>query len=659
MTSLFNTPPKPGAQASYTAQDIEVLEGLEPVRHRPGMYIGGTDDKALHHLAAEVLDNAMDEVVAGFAKTIYVSLDENYHLTIRDDGRGIPIDPHPKYPDQSALEVILTTLHSGGKFSSKVYSTSGGLHGVGISVVNALTVHIARDGSLWKQTFSRGVKTSPLEKIGKEKQTGTTLTFHPDPDIFGGQARFNPATLYKMAQAKAYLHKGVRIMWQCAPSLCAQTNVPTQTTFYYLKGIEDFLIENVTAQGASVAECIPFAGEAAFSNGQGRVEWSVLWPATHPEILEESNLTSFCNTIPTPLGGTHESGFKQAMVKSLKSYAERLNNKRAQAIIAEDISASCFCVLSVFIQQPQFQGQTKEKLVSTPATRLVESAIQDHFDHWFADHPGQAAELIDFIANFAQARLKRKQSKEIARSSATKRLRLPGKLTDCTSPIAELSEIFLVEGDSAGGSAKQARNRATQAVLPLKGKILNVATASLDKLIQNQEVSDLITALGCGRSKTCDINKLRYHKIIIMTDADVDGAHIASLLLTFFYNEMRPVIDAGHVYLAQPPLYRLSHHGKTLYARDDKEKDRLLKTAFGQATKVDISRFKGLGEMPVEQLRSTTMDPTKRTLLKVLIHNDTMQTPEGDFVSSLMGKSAEWRFKFIQENAAFTQEIDI
>ncbi len=679
--SVFDTPATSKAalatkpKADYSAKDIEVLEGLEPVRKRPGMYIGGTDEKAMHHLVAEVLDNSMDEAVAGFAKRIEVSLSANNIVTISDDGRGIPVDPHPKFPHMSALEVIFTTLHSGGKFDSNVYSTSGGLHGVGISVVNALSdmvaVEICRNKIRYKQTYSKGHATSGLQTGDTPtRKTGTSITFHPDPEIFGNQ-QFKAHTIYQMIRAKAYLFKGVEIIWSCHASLIKDEKTPKEQRLYYPNGLSDYLQDMVVSYLPTPDENTPpftfteencFAGDALFPEQQGRCEWAVFWPDTISEepldLGEESRVISFCNTIPTPQGGTHEAGLRSALTRALKDYGERTNNKRASSLTAEDVNGAVVAVLSCFIPQPQFQGQTKEKLTSSQATRLVDNTLKDHLDLWFGGHPKLAERILELTIARADERLRKKQAKEVSRASATRKLRLPGKLTDCTSTDPEICEIFLVEGDSAGGTAKQARQRLTQAVLPLKGKILNVATASLDKLKANQEVSDLSLALGCGVGKACDISKLRYHKIIIMTDADVDGAHIASLLLTFFHQEMRPIVEAGYVYLAQPPLYRLSNGSNVIYARNDAEKEALVKTKFRANSKIDISRFKGLGEMAVAQLRDTTMSPEHRTLLKVKLLPSDANSPD-EFVSRLMGRNAEARFQFITQNAPMFKDIDI
>ncbi|MBW8308105.1 MAG: DNA topoisomerase IV subunit B [Candidatus Paracaedibacteraceae bacterium] len=656
MSDLFGQKAASAAKSDYTAKDIEVLEGLEPVRKRPGMYIGGTDEKAMHHLVAEVLDNSMDEAVAGHANRIDIRLEAGNIVAIKDNGRGIPTDPHPKFPELSALEVIFTTLHSGGKFNSNVYETSGGLHGVGISVVNALSemveVQVARSRQAWRQSFSQGKATSPLTADeGLTNWRGTIVRFKPDPEIFG-DISFKPTTLYEIAKAKAYLFKGVEINWWCDPSLLSEeSTVPQSAKLHYPKGLEDFLQAAVADQETLASDI--FAGEAAFTGGTGKVEWAITW-LTAPG--EEGWYATFCNTIPTPQGGTHESGFRQAITRSLKEYADRVGNRRVGQITADDVCGSAAIVLSCFISQPQFQGQTKEKLVSVEATKLVDTAVKDRFDHWLGSYPQHASALLEHILYRVDERLRRRQAKEVARASATKRLRLPGKLADCTSNDAEQCEIFLVEGDSAGGSAKQARNRNTQAILPLRGKILNVASASLDKMRANQEISDLGLALGCGFGRECKPEKLRYGKVVIMTDADVDGAHIASLLLTFFFREMRPIIDNGNVYLAQPPLYRLTHGGKTIYAQNDAEKDRLIKANFKNAAKVDIGRFKGLGEMLPAQLRDTTMNPEKRTLQRVVIlPHEKLE----DFVDRLMGKNPEARYNFIYENASLVEEVDL
>jgi topoisomerase-4 subunit B len=660
MNDLFGPSDDKRASNDYSAKDIEVLEGLEPVRRRPGMYIGGTDETALHHLAAEIIDNAMDEAVAGHASFIEVALAAGNTLTVRDNGRGIPTDPHPKFPNRSALEVILTTLHSGGKFGGKAYDTSGGLHGVGSSVVNALSetleVEVARDRTLYRQSFSRGVPTSKLINAGQvHNRRGTTLRFKPDAQIFGA-LQFSPARLYKLCRSKAYLFRGVEIRWSCDPALIpARDETPKEATLHFPGGLRDSLEADI----ADAVRVLPeiWAGDAKLPDApdgrsSGRVEWAASW-------LESGDafLNSYTNTVPTPQGGTHETGFRTALLKSLRNWGEQRSNKRAAQVTAEDVMGTLAAKLSVFLRDPQFQGQTKEKLTSPEAARLVETALRDRFDHFLAGDPAQADNLLAFVIERAEERLRRKEAKDTPRKSATRRLRLPGKLTDCTLEGVAGTEIFLVEGDSAGGSAKQARNRETQAILPLKGKILNVASASTEKLRQNQELKDLIEALGCGVGDRYDAAKLRYGKIIIMTDADVDGAHIASLLMTFFYRELPALIRDGRVYLAQPPLYRLTQGAKSVYAMTDKDRDRKLKS-FKAGSKVDISRFKGLGEMPPATLKETTMDPTKRTLLKVVIPTeDRVET--SNLVESLMGRKPELRFAFIQERATTVQDLDV
>jgi topoisomerase-4 subunit B len=651
--------------ADYSAKDIEVLEGLEPVRRRPGMYIGGTDEHALHHLVAEILDNSMDEAVAGHASRIELELGANGYVTVRDNGRGIPIDPMPKYGNKPAVEVLLTTLHSGGKFGGKVYETSGGLHGVGMSVVNALsdefTVEIARGKELYVQSYSKGKPKGKLKNAGNVNRRGTTVRFHPDPEIFGKQAHFRPNRLYKMCRSKAYLFRGVEIRWACDPKLIGgDDTTPAEDTLHFPGGLSDFLAASLN--GRQTITSAPFEGLASFPDNQGRVEWAIAWPAQEDE--EGGFLNSYCNTVPTPEGGTHETGLRAALSRSLKAYGDLVGNRKAGQITAEDITGGAMMMLSLFIRDPQFQGQTKEKLATAEAARLTEATVKDHFDHWLSSDPARGKDLLEWAIERAEERLRRRQDKEILRKTATRKLRLPGKLSDCTK-TGPGTEIFLVEGDSAGGSAKSARNRETQAVLPLRGKILNVASASADKLSGNQELIDLIQALGCGTRDKYDEDNLRYDKVIIMTDADVDGAHIASLLMTFFFREMPDLIQNGHLFLAQPPLYSMTQGAKKIYARDDAHKDELLKTEFAGRGKVEISRFKGLGEMPAADLRKTTMDPSHRVLLRVrmphrYVEEERQEAREtSDLVERLMGRKPELRFQFIQENAQFARGLDV
>ncbi|NGP19206.1 DNA topoisomerase IV subunit B [Devosia aurantiaca] len=667
MSDLFgsaapaNSAPKPKSKpeapapvpSSYGAADIEILEGLEPVRRRPGMYIGGTDTNAYHHLFAEVIDNSMDEAIAGHANRIEVHLGADGYITVTDNGRGIPVEKHPKFPNRSTLEIVHTVLHAGGKFDSKAYETSGGLHGVGVSVVNALSddmvVEVARDQQLHRIIFSRGKVVQDVENVGRvNNRRGTTTRFHPDPEIFGATAHFSAGRIFRMTRAKAYLFGGVELRWSCDESL-ASDDVPAKAVFHYPDGLKDFMAARIEGETRITDEI--FSGKSGRPGSHGSVEWAIAW------TLGDGSVQSYCNTVPTPDGGTHEAGLRMALLRGLKNYAELTKNKAAANLTAEDVLTSCSAMLSVFVREPEFVGQTKDKLASGEATRIVDTALRDAFDHWLGSSPNQAGKLLDWALERADERMRRRKEKEIDRASATRKLRLPGKLADCTQNAAQGAELFIVEGDSAGGSAKQARNRANQAVLPLRGKILNVAGASREKMAGSQLIADLIQALGCGTRDRYNEDDLRYDKIIIMTDADVDGAHIASLLITFFFQEMPRLIEGGHLYLALPPLYRISQGPKTLYARDEAHKTELMASEFNGRSKIDITRFKGLGEMPFAHLRETTMSPKSRTLLQVKILDDRDATRTT--VDRLMGSKPEARFDFIQENAAFVTDLDI
>ena len=641
------------SKQSYDASAIEVLEGLEPVRKRPGMYIGGTDSKGLHHLVSEVLDNSMDEAVAGFATKIDIEFTSEDEISISDNGRGIPTDFHPKFPDKTALEVIFCTLHAGGKFSGKNYATSGGLHGVGVSVVNALseklTVEVVRNKVCYSQSFSKGIPLDKLKKIGEKKvNSGTKITFSPDRTIFNSDQFFSAEKIYELAKSKAYLFSGVTIDWK-APNLASNhsNKIPTAERFHFENGLVD-LVKSSTELEYNITNDY-FVGESGFKEKfdpkeKGSIQWCACFNTYNPIIK------SFCNTIPTSDGGTHQSGFLNAIAKGFKSYLELIGDKKYSDINKDDVQEILSSSISVFVEQPQFVGQTKDKLSNLEVQKKVESIIKDRFENWLANDKARTLLLIENLRMRAEERIKNKKKKETLRKTPLKRLMLPGKLADCSISDKKGTELFLVEGDSAGGSAKQARNRATQAILPLKGKILNVVGSSNKKVYENQEIDDLCKALGMKLGSPNDTSGLRYEKVIIMTDADVDGAHIASLLIALFQTKFPKLIEEGHLFIAMPPLYKISNKNEIFYANSEEEKDEMLEKLRSSMNKLQISRFKGLGEMNPSQLKETTMDIKTRRLIQISL-NLSILKETNELVDNLMGKNPEYRFNFISKNA--------